>query len=59
MIMILNNANCNIIQNVGGGGAGMTLPPPLAQNPQSNRAPTILLLIHKKWSIIIISYFLY
>ena len=58
MIMILNNPNCNIIQN-GGGGAGMTLPPPLAQNPQSNRAATILLFIHKKWSIIIISYFLY
>ena len=56
--MILNNPNCNIIQN-GGGGAGMTLPPPLAQNPQSNRAATILLFIHKKWSIIIISYFLY
>ena len=55
--MILNNPNCNIIQNEG--GAGMTLPPTLAQNPQSNRAATILLFIHKKWSIIIISYFLY
>ena len=54
--MILNNPNCNIIQN---GGGGMTLPPPLAQNPQSNRAATILLFIHKIWSIIIISYFLY
>ena len=31
-----------------GGGAGMILPPPLAQNPQSNRAATILLFIHKK-----------
>ena len=29
--MILNNANCNIIQNVGGGG-GYDSPPPLAQN---------------------------
>ena len=56
MIMILNNPNCNSIQN---GGGGHDSPPPLAQNPQSNRAATILLFIHKKWSIIIIGYFLY
>ena len=30
------------------GGTGMTLPPPLAQNPQSNHAATISLFIHKK-----------
>ena len=47
MIMILNNPNCKIIQN-GGGGHDSHRPPPLAQNPQSNRAATILLFIHKK-----------
>ena len=45
MIMILNSPNCKINSNWGGGG--MT-PPPLAQNPQSNRAATILLFPHKK-----------
>ena len=57
MIMILNNPNCKINSNWGGGRGHD--PPPLAQNPQSNRAATMLLFLHKKWSIIITGYFLY
>ena len=44
MIMILNSPNYKINSNWGGGG----MTPPLAQNPQSNRAATILLFPHKK-----------
>ena len=59
MIMILNNPNCKINSNWGGGGGMTPPPPPPAQNPQSNRAATMLLFLHKKWSIIITGYFLY
>ena len=43
MIVIFNNPTCKIFKM-----GGHDSPPPPAQNPQSNRAAKILLILHKK-----------
>ena len=44
MIMIFNNPTCKLFKM----GGHDSPPPPPAQNPQSNRAAKILLILHKK-----------